>query len=106
MTERDVTQHTLRRLRAMAHHRSEELRDVLRGLVVRLMRHHGGRAAHIPVSRTTLDMEPSTTFEALLRQQMQALEQQMRDVKGRINSLFLLIAGTVALQAILRVAGL
>ncbi len=91
----------------MAHRRTEELRDALRGLLSRTARNH----RHAPVASTsdvrpTLDMEPSTAFEALLQQQMQTLEQQLQDLRGHINNLFLLIVGTVALQAILRVAGL
>ena len=95
----------------MAHHRTEELRDALRGLLGRVIRNHTA-APSLPTPTTpsdvrpTLDTEPSTAFEALLRQQMQALEQQLQDLRGRINDLFLLIVGTVALQAILRVAGI
>lgn len=91
----------------MAHRRTEELRDAVRGLLSRAIRNHG-RAPTTPApdARPALDMEPSTAFEALLQQQMQTLEQQLQDVRKRINDLFLLIVGTVALQAILRVAGL
>ena len=91
----------------MAHRRTEELRDALRGLLRRAIRDHG-RASIEPtaVAKPTLDMEPSTAFEALLQQQMHTLEQQLKDLRGHINNLFLLIVGTVALQAILRVAGL
>ena len=91
----------------MAHRRTEELRDALRGLLSRAIRNHGrAPVAVIPEARPAIDMEPGTTFEALLQQQMQSLEQQLQDLRGRINNLFLLIVGTVALQAILRVAGL
>ncbi len=91
----------------MAHRRTEELRDALRGLLSRAIRNHGrAPVAAIPDTRPTLDMEPSTAFEALLQQQMQSLEKQLQDLRRRINDLFLLIVGTVALQAILRVAGL
>ena len=91
----------------MAHRRTEELRDALRGLLSRAMRNHRrAPVAVTPATRPTLDMEPSTAFEALLQQQMQTLEQQLQDLRGHINNLFLLIVGTVALQAILRVAGL
>lgn len=93
----------------MAHRRTEELRDALRGLLSRATRNHGRAPVTVAPAtdtRPTLDMEPSTAFEALLQQQMQSLEQQLQDLRGRINDLFLLIVGTVALQAILRVAGL
>lgn len=91
----------------MAHRRTEELRDALRGLLSRAIRNHGrAPIAATPAIKPTLDMQPSTTFEALMQQQLQLLEQQLQDLRGRINNLFLLIVGTVALQAILRVAGL
>ncbi len=91
----------------MAHRRTEELRDALRGLLSRAIRNHEHTpVAATPEARPVLDMEPGTTFEALLQQQMQTLEQQLQDLRRRINDLFLLIVGTVALQAILRVAGL
>ena len=91
----------------MAHRRTEELRDALHGLLSRAIRNHGrAPVTSVPHARPALDMEPSTAFEALLQQQMQTLEQQLKDLRGHINNLFLLIVGTVALQAILRVAGL
>ena len=70
----------------MAHHRTEELRDALRGLLGRVIRNHT-TAPSVPTPTTPsdvrpmLDTEPSTAFEALLRQQMQALEQQLQDLQ-------------------------
>ena len=72
----------------MAHRRTEELRDALRGLLGRAIRNHEHApiaSAPAPGSKQTLDMEPSTAFEALLQQQMQSLEQQLQDLRGRIN---------------------
>ena len=67
----------------MAHRRTEELRDALRGLLSRAARNHGrAPIASAPIIKPTLDMEPSTAFEALLQQQMQTLEQQLQDLRG------------------------
>ena len=91
----------------MANRRTEELRDALRGLLRRAAKYdrRASAAAPAPDVKAALNMEPRTAFEALLQQQMQSLEQQLQDLRGRINNLFLLIVGTVALQAIMRVAG-
>ena len=92
----------------MTRRRNQELRDALRGLMNHARKNHAAPPAPTPssASRPAVNTEPSTAFEALLRQQMESLEQQLQDLRGRINNLFILIVGTVALQAVLRVAGL
>ena len=97
--------------RARAQRRTDELRDALRGLLTGVIKRQSAPPPAPTIienspARTALDTEPSTAFEALLRQQMQSLEQQLKDLRGRLNNLFLLIIGTVALQAIMRIAGL
>ena len=90
----------------MAERRTEDLRDALRRLFKRAVANHGRPAPPAAGdARPSADLEPATAFEALLQQQMLALEQQLQDLRGRINDLFLLIVGTVALQAVLRIAG-
>ena len=89
----------------MTRRRNQELRDALRGLMNRARKNHAAPTPG-PASHPAVNTEPSTAFEALLRQQMESLEKQLQDLRGRINNLFILIVGTVALQAVLRVAGL
>ena len=71
---------------------------------------NGGTTHPAPPAATSaapapLMLEPSNAFEALLHQQMLTVEQQLKDLRGSLNHLFLLVVGTVALQAVLRVAG-
>ncbi len=90
----------------MANHRAEDLRDALRRLVSRVIANHGRKTpSAASETQPPPDLEPASAFEALLRQQILALEQQLQDLRGRINDLFLLIVGAVALQAVMRIAG-
>ena len=91
----------------MARNRTEELQDALRRLLKQVIRDNTPAA---PIEKASaapapLMLEPSTPFEALLHQQMLTVEQQLQDLRGSMKHLFLLVVGTVALQAILRVAG-
>ena len=91
----------------MAQNRAEELRVVLRRLRSQVIKDKTRPAppAGTSAAAAPLMLEPSTAFEALLHQQMLTVEQQLKDLRGSINHLFLLVVGTVALQAVLRVAG-
>ena len=44
----------------------------------------------------------AAAFRASVEERLRALEREMAEVKGRINGLIFLIAGTVAAQVILR----
>jgi hypothetical protein len=44
----------------------------------------------------------AAAFRAAVEERLRALEREMAEVKGRINGLIFLIAGTVATQVILR----
>lgn len=48
-----------------------------------------------------VDLSPVSTFDALLEQRMLALEQQVDELKGRINSLLFLVVGAVVVQLLL-----
>lgn len=44
----------------------------------------------------------AAAFRAAVQERLRALEREMAEVKGRVNGLIFLIAGTVAAQVILR----
>ena len=91
----------------MARNRTEELRDAVRRLRSQVIKGntHPAPPAATSAAPAPLMLEPSNAFEALLHQQMLTVEQQLKDLRGSMYHLFLLVVGTVALQAILRVAG-
>jgi hypothetical protein len=45
----------------------------------------------------------AAAFRAAVEERLRALEREMAEVKGRVNGLIFLIAGTVAAQIILRI---
>ena len=91
----------------MARNRTEELQGALRRLLKQVIRDNtpASPIEKAPAAPAPLMLEPSTAFEALLHQQMLTVERQLKDLRGSMYHLFLLVVGTVALQAILRVAG-
>ena len=44
-------------------------------------------------------------FRAVVDERLRSLERQLDEVKGRVNGLIFLLAGTVAAQLILRITG-
>lgn len=47
----------------------------------------------------------SPAFRAVVDERLRSLERQLDEVKGRVNGLIFLLAGAVAAQFILRLAG-
>ena len=52
-----------------------------------------------------LDLEPATAYEVVTRQMVEALESDLREIKGRLNGLLFLVAGAVVVDLALRLAG-
>ncbi|MFM8592890.1 MAG: hypothetical protein ACKOCK_00655 [Chloroflexota bacterium] len=48
---------------------------------------------------------PATTYEAVTRQMVTAIEEDLREIKGRLNGLLFLVAGAVITDLALRLAG-
>ena len=54
---------------------------------------------------TRTDWLSPQAFRAVVDERLRSLEQQLDEVKGRVNGLLFLLAGTVAAQLILRITG-
>ena len=61
-----------------------------------------GRQRQTPKANTWLSPQ---AFRAVIGERLRSLEHQLDEVKGRVNGLIFLLAGSVAAQLILRLAG-
>lgn len=77
---------------------SDELVQLLSRLVRRRQRPAGRGAA-----ATAFDA-PSSTFEALLQERLRAVEEDLAEIRGRVNGLIFLVVGAVLVQLLLRIA--
>ncbi|MDO8531413.1 MAG: hypothetical protein Q7T26_04480 [Dehalococcoidia bacterium] len=77
--------------------RRDELGETLRRLWAGL---RGGREGQANGAR--VEVAPASAFEAVLEQRLKELEAQVEEVKGRVNGLLYLVAGTVLLEVVLR----
>lgn len=75
--------------------RGERLREA-----VRLWR-EGPRA---PAGRG-VELGPGSAYEAVTRQMVEALAEDLREIKGRLNGLLFMVAGTILVDVVVRVTG-
>jgi hypothetical protein len=52
----------------------------------------------------TVNLDPSSTYEALTRQMVEGVREELREIRGRINGLLFLMIGALGVEAILRIA--
>lgn len=52
-----------------------------------------------------IDMEPASAYEAVTRQMVEGVRDELREIRGRINSLIFLLVGTMIGEVLLRLAG-
>lgn len=78
--------------------RRDELGETLRRLWRGLRGSRDGQA----LRRVGVEVAPASAFEAVLEQRLKELEAQVEEVKGRVNGLLFLVAGTVLLEVVLR----
>jgi len=50
-----------------------------------------------------IEVRPANAYEAVTRQMVEALEEDLREIKGRLNMLLVSIVGGVALDVLARV---
>lgn len=55
---------------------------------------------------TRIDMWPGSMYEVITRTMVNELAGDVKEIRDRINGLFWLIAGTVAIDLVLRIAGI
>ncbi|MDI3340851.1 MAG: hypothetical protein QJR03_09990 [Sphaerobacter sp.] len=56
--------------------------------------------------REAVSLEPGCAFGAVTRAQVDELAAELREIKGRLNQLFTLVVGSIAVDVLLRLAGL
>ncbi len=59
------------------------------------------RARDGPPERT--DLAPGSIYEAVTRQMVQGLVEDVREIKGRLNGLLFMLAGAIVLDLALRI---
>ena len=58
-----------------------------------------------PPESPIITLGPSTTYEAVTRQMVSAIEDDLREIKMRLNGLLFLVAGAVLTDLALRLVG-
>jgi hypothetical protein len=52
-----------------------------------------------------IDLRPSSTFEAITRQMVDSLADELREIRGRLNSLIFMMIGAILLDVFSRMMG-
>jgi hypothetical protein len=52
-----------------------------------------------------VELRPSSAYEAVTRQMVEGLTDELREIKGRVNGLLWMVAGAIVLDVVLRLAG-
>ena len=55
--------------------------------------------------RKEVDLAPGSAYEAMTRQKVEALADDLKEIKGRLNGLLWMLARAIVLDVVLRVAG-
>jgi hypothetical protein len=52
-----------------------------------------------------IELKPASAYEAVTRQMVAGLEEELREIKGRVNGLLWMVAGAMALDVAMRLVG-
>ena len=58
-----------------------------------------------PTSPPPLDLEPATAYEAITRQKVDALEEDLHEIKSRVDTIFYLVIGSILVDMLTRWIG-
>ena len=53
-----------------------------------------------------VDVRPSSTYEAVTREMVQAVRAEVAEIKNRLNGLLFMVAGAIVIDIVVRLAGL
>lgn len=56
-------------------------------------------------ARETISLEPASAYEAVTRQMVIGVSEELREIKARLNGLLFMVAGSVLLDVASRLAG-
>jgi hypothetical protein len=64
---------------------------------------HGGRILNLPVREEPagIDLNPGSVYEAVTRTKVE----EVKEIRGRIDAIFWLIAGAIVVELVLRALG-
>ncbi len=62
------------------------------------------RGGYATAGRETVSLEPASAYEAVTRQMVLGLSEELREIKSRLNGLLFMVAGSVLLDVVLRLA--
>jgi len=54
--------------------------------------------------REVIDLKPASAYEAMTRQMVEHLQEDLREIKGRLNGLLWMVAGTVLVDVVSKLA--
>jgi hypothetical protein len=77
-----------------------KLRDPVLELKTEIQRVRDKRAKTLGV-----DLEPASAYEVVTRQMVDTLQEELREIRGRINGLIFLLVGMMIGEAVLRLVG-
>lgn len=68
---------------------------------------HGGKILSLPVRDDPggVDLNPGSVFEAVTRTKVDELAEEVKEIRGRIDAIFWLIAGAIVVELVLRAIG-
>lgn len=53
----------------------------------------------------TVDLAPASAYDALTRQMVERLAEDLGEIKGRLDGLLFMVAGAIVLDVVMRLAG-
>jgi hypothetical protein len=80
--------------------------DVVRIVTNELMRQEDERQrARRERDSVRVDLSPASAYEAVTRQMVEALADDLREIKGRLNGLLWMVAGAIVIDIVIRLSG-